>query len=115
MILERDFARCCRSVTVVDRRRQLRLCRLCHRAAQQLLEKEDYRAVYACGNMTMLRAVAELTQRLDVPCYLSLDERMGCGWAPAWCAPSRCAARREHYSHVCKQGPVYRREEVVFE
>ena len=85
-------------------------------AAQQLLEKEDYRAVYACGNMTMLRAVAELTQRLDVPCYLSLDERMGCGLGACLvCAVKVRGEDGEHYSHVCKQGPVYRREEVVFE
>ena len=67
-------------------------------------------------NETMMRAVAELTQRLDVPCYLSLDERMGCGLGACLvCAVKVRGEDGEHYSHVCKQGPVYRREEVVFE
>ena len=116
VILERDFARCCRSVTVSTDDGSYGFAGFVTGAAQQLLEKEDYRAVYACGNMTMLRAVAELTQRLDVPCYLSLDERMGCGLGACLvCAVKVRGEDGEHYSHVCKQGPVYRREEVVFE
>ena len=41
---------------------------------------------------------------------------MGCGLGACLvCAVKVRGEDGEHYSHVCKQGPVYRREEVVFE
>lgn len=73
--------------------------------------------VCACGPMVMLKAVAEICKEKGKPCQVSLEERMGCGIGA--CLVCACKTRtgengEEEYTHVCKKGPVYNAEEVVF-
>ena len=72
------------------------------------LETGSYDYYYACGPTPMLRAVA-----LTVPCdgQLSLDERMGCGFGACMC----CSIETTRGSkRVCKEGPVFRKEELIW-
>ena len=73
-------------------------------------------AVAACGPRVMLRAVAHLAKAAGVPCQVSLEERMGCGIGA--CLVCACALKGEagqtRYGHVCKDGPVFDAEEVVW-
>ncbi|MBQ3077655.1 MAG: dihydroorotate dehydrogenase electron transfer subunit, partial [Clostridia bacterium] len=116
VIMEQDFAPHCRTVAVTTDDGSYGQPGFVTAAAEKLIAENRYQAVLACGNMTMLKAVHALTERLDVPCWLSLDERMGCGiGACLVCAVKlRGEDHSEYYGHVCKQGPVFRREEVVF-
>ena len=73
--------------------------------------------VCACGPMVMLKAIAEICKEKGKPCQVSLEERMGCGIGA--CLVCACKTRtgengEEEYTHVCKKGPVYKAEEVVF-
>ncbi len=117
VILEREFAKTCRKMLVTTDDGSYGRAGFVTSAAAELLESGNYQAVHACGNMSMLRAVAALTEQFGLPCYLSLDERMGCGiGACLVCAVKvRGEDHEEHYTHVCRQGPVFSREEVVFE
>ena len=79
------------------------------------LDKGDVGAVFACGPMRMLGAVAELTKQYGVFCEVSLEERMGCGVG----ACVGCVARinrngEEKLLRVCKDGPVFNAGEVLF-
>lgn len=79
------------------------------------LEKGDVGAVFACGPLRMLGAVAELIKQYGVFCEVSLEERMGCGVG----ACVGCVARinrngEEKLLRVCKEGPVFNAEEVLF-
>lgn len=73
--------------------------------------------VYACGPKVMLKAVAALCAQAGVRCQVSLEERMGCGVGA--CLVCACKTRKpdggETYSHVCKNGPVFEAEEVIFD
>ncbi|MFA9380277.1 MAG: dihydroorotate dehydrogenase electron transfer subunit [Acetanaerobacterium sp.] len=72
--------------------------------------------IYACGPRPMLKAVQELAARYGVRCQLSLEERMACGVGA--CLGCACKTKKngvEGYSHVCKDGPVFEAEEVVFD
>lgn len=81
---------------------------------EQLLS-EGADAVYACGPTPMLRAVAEVCIRSKVFCEISLEERMACGiGACLGCACRTKEADGEHFRHVCKNGPVFRAEEVLW-
>lgn len=42
--------------------------------------------VMACGPTPMLAAVQALCEKYDVPCQLSLEERMAAASAPVWAA-----------------------------
>lgn len=71
--------------------------------------------ICACGPHVMLKAVAAVAKKHGIPCQVSLEERMGCGvGACLVCACKTNKDGKEGYSHVCKDGPVFRAEEVFF-
>jgi dihydroorotate dehydrogenase electron transfer subunit len=73
-------------------------------------------AVYACGPKPMLRATAEVALARNIPCQLSLEQRMACGVG----ACLGCAQKilrpdgTETYAHVCSDGPVFDAKVVVW-
>jgi len=71
-------------------------------------------AVYACGPEGMLRAVAD-SCRGKVACHLSLEARMGCGYGV--CLGCVVPVQRDGhrvYERVCKEGPVFDGEAVLW-
>ncbi len=71
--------------------------------------------VCACGPTPMLKAVAAVCKESGKPCRVSLEERMGCGvGACLVCAVKVRKNGEEIMQHVCKDGPVFNAEEVVF-
>ena len=65
----------------------------------------------------MLRALKEYAQEKQIPCYISMEERMACGIGA--CLACVCnSVETDSHSHVknkrvCKEGPVFRADEVV--
>ena len=81
------------------------------------LEKdlEKIECIYACGPLPMLRAVKKLAIEKDIPCQISLEERMGCGIGVCLgCAVKTARSSKENpqYFHVCKGGPVFQAKDV---
>ncbi|MDR1669083.1 MAG: dihydroorotate dehydrogenase electron transfer subunit [Oscillospiraceae bacterium] len=68
--------------------------------------------VLACGPPPLLRAVADVCGRYGIPCFVSMEERMGCGVGA--CLVCACAAGGR-YRRVCKDGPVFDAAEVSWE
>lgn len=71
---------------------------------------ETVGCVFACGPQAMLKAVCSwAAQHGDIPCYISLEERMACGiGACLGCACGLVAEDgSEYFGHVCKDGPVF--------
>ncbi len=83
----------------------------------ELLREGKYDAVYACGPKIMLKTTFEACQQAGVSCYVSLEERMGCGvGACLTCAtPIRDAEGNRTMKEVCKDGPVFCGEEVIWD
>lgn len=81
----------------------------------KLIEKNNYSTIYACGPTPMLKAISEIAIKNGVECFVSLEERMGCGiGACLVCACKTKQGDKESFTHVCKDGPVFRAEEVVW-
>ncbi len=84
--------------------------------SKRLLDENRFDAVLACGPKPMLKAVAALTREYGVSCQVSLEERMGCGvGACLVCACKTVKDGSEHMSRVCRDGPVFNAQEVVWE
>ena len=69
--------------------------------------------VCACGPMPMLNAIAKICAQYEVPCRVSLEQRMGCGVGA--CVVCSCMTVRngqELYARVCKDGPVFRFDQL---
>ncbi len=116
VILQQDFAACgCGVYLCTDDGSMGRKGFVTELLKEQLYaEKPDI--LYACGPRPMLRAVAALAKEQGVRCQLSLEERMACGVGA--CLGCACKTKKdgvESYSHVCKNGPVFEAEEVVFD
>ena len=68
----------------------------------------DYSYFYTCGPELMMKAVCEAAQTSG---QLSFEARMGCGFGACMGCTCRTLAGPKR---ICKDGPVMRREEVVW-
>ena len=76
---------------------------------RKALREDSYAAVFACGPKAMLKSVYLAAKEGNTPCFVSMEERMGCGLGA--CLVCACSVGG-HYAHVCKDGPVFDAEEV---
>ncbi len=82
---------------------------------KELAEQGGIDAVYACGPMPMLKNIAAICKEKGIFCQISLEERMACGIGA--CLGCACRTKRndeEYFAHVCKDGPVFNAEEVLW-
>ncbi len=81
----------------------------------ELAAKGELGAVFACGPMPMLKGVAAICKENGIYCEISLEERMACGiGACLGCACRTVRNDEEYFAHVCKDGPVFKAEEVLW-
>lgn len=75
-----------------------------------LAKDNSFTGILACGPKPMLRSVAKVAAEFGIPCQVSMEERMACGIG----ACLGCAIRMKDGTmrHVCKDGPVFKAEEV---
>ena len=66
--------------------------------------------VLSCGPTPMLRALKAAMQGRDIPTFVSLEERMGCGIGA--CLVCVCDRTGGTNARVCKDGPVFEIGEV---
>lgn len=70
--------------------------------------KLEYDYYYACGPQVMLKNLAKYDQNGEI----SLEARMGCGFG----ACMGCSIKTTTgYKRVCKEGPVFKASEVLFD
>jgi dihydroorotate dehydrogenase electron transfer subunit len=69
--------------------------------------------VYTCGPHAMMREVARLCREYDVPCQVALEAPMPCGFGV--CMGCVVKTRDGRYRRVCREGPVFAANEVVWD
>lgn len=82
---------------------------------EEELKKGIASMIYACGPTPMLKTVINSAKKYNIPCEVSLEQRMACGVGA--CVGCVCNINRKGESlvlRVCKDGPVFNGEEVVF-
>jgi dihydroorotate dehydrogenase electron transfer subunit len=84
--------------------------------------------IYACGPHPMLGAVAQIAKRFEIPCQVSLEAEMGCGFGacmgcviPVRGSGFRVQGSGKHptmnersYKLCCKDGPVFDAQEIAW-
>lgn len=66
----------------------------------------DY--LYTCGPLPMFKALYDAT---EVDGEFSFEERMGCGFGGCM----GCTCKTKHgYKRICKEGPVLKRDEIIW-
>jgi len=80
---------------------------------EKLLKSGGFDAVLSCGPHKMQEAVAKIAAEFNVPCQVSMEERMGCGvGACLVCACAVVSGATMKMSRVCADGPVYDAREI---
>lgn len=74
--------------------------------------------ILTCGPHGMLKEVARQAVAANIPCQVSLEEKMGCGVGA--CLSCACAIKVPEdsaftYKKVCVDGPVFEAEEVIWD
>jgi dihydroorotate dehydrogenase electron transfer subunit len=73
--------------------------------------------IVSCGPEPMLKAVAEIAQRMNIPCQVSLETPMACGMGICF----SCAAKIRDgkggwdYRRTCVEGPIFNAADVEFD
>ncbi|MDO4621622.1 MAG: dihydroorotate dehydrogenase electron transfer subunit [Eubacteriales bacterium] len=72
--------------------------------------------IFACGPAPMLRALKAYALERNIPCWLSMEERMACGIGACLacvCKTTEVDAHSQvHNTRVCKDGPVFPAQEI---
>ncbi len=67
----------------------------------------DTPKLFGCGPTPMLRALAALALELNIPCEVSLEGPMGCGFGICQGCPVELVGQERKYALMCKDGPVF--------
>ena len=68
--------------------------------------------MYTCGPPGMLAAVARLAQECAVPCQVSVETNMACGFGACMGCAIEVTGDVKTYKLVCKDGPVFDSREI---
>ena len=77
---------------------------------ERLLDENRDAIVYTCGPEGMLKAVAGVALRLEVPCQVALEAPMACGMGT--CKGCAVMGTDGRYRYVCYDGPVFEAEDI---
>lgn len=81
-------------------------------ALADLLASRRYDIVYTCGPEVMMAGVARICREAGVPCRVSMERMMCCGFGA--CGTCNVAMADGTYKSCCKDGPVFDAEEVAW-
>ena len=75
----------------------------------QLLKTGKYDCIYVCGPVPMMKAVVKVVEAAGIPCQISLEKYMACGFGA--CLSCACGGIGKRLK-VCTDGPVFWSTEV---
>lgn len=85
--------------------------------AETILQNESVDMIFACGPKAMMKEVVKLSNMYSVPAQLLLEEKMACGIGA--CLGCTCKTKEGAFgfkhSKVCKDGPMFWADEVIFD
>lgn len=83
---------------------------------EEEIKNNKFDIIYTCGPTPMIKKVVDIANKNNIKCQVSLEQRMGCGIGA--CLVCACKTKSDDgwkYSHVCKDGPVFWSDEVIFD
>ena len=79
---------------------------------EKVLEETAIDVVYTCGSKRLVQHIRNLQKKYNFLAFVSLEEHMACGIGA--CKGCVCKTK-DGYKRVCKEGPVFPVEEVIFD
>lgn len=110
VLLEKEFKDVCNNITITTDDGSYSKKGFAINYLKNDIAKGKIDSIYACGPLPMLKSVQKLAIENNIPCQISLEEKMGCGLGVCLgCAvkTSKSTIDNPKYFHVCKAGPVF--------
>ena len=72
--------------------------------------------IFTCGPTPMLKAVSFISQKYEIPCEVSVEVPMACGFgACIGCAIKVKSGPGHRFAIACKEGPVFQAKDILWE
>lgn len=116
MILEKEFKENCNELLIATDDGSYGHKGFVTEILKEELDKQSPDMVFFCGPTVMMKAGVNLLKQYNVPCEVSMEQRMGCGIGA--CLVCVCKTKKGddwNYTQVCKSGPVFSGDEVIFD
>ena len=116
VVMEEDFRKECHELSISTDDGSYGVPGFVTSLLEEKLNEKQFDRVFICGPAPMMKRAAEICKQKNIPCEVSLEERMGCGLGA--CLVCACKVRMNgdwDYAHVCKDGPVFSGDSVIFE
>lgn len=86
---------------------------------ERKMDKQDKKStiIFSCGPREMLKSVSMIAKKYDIPCQVSLEAYMACGFgACLGCAVKVLSDDDSGIAHerVCKEGPIFNSERIIW-
>ncbi len=111
VLLEEEFEKVSNKLVITTDNGSYRIHGFAINELKKDLEQGQIDAIFACGPLPLLKAVQALAKEKNIPCQISLEEKMGCGLGV--CLGCAVEVNGGGYEHVCKQGPVFDSKNVI--
>jgi len=114
VIKEKEFSKCCKQTIIATDNGSYGEKGFVTDSVKKLYDwiKPDY--IFGCGPPLMMKALAPYTKTSEI--YVTIEAHMACGVGV--CLVCACAINRggeTEFKRTCKDGPVFRFEEVFYE
>lgn len=111
VLLEEEFKNVCDELIIATDDGSYKINGFIINELSNNVEKQKPDCIYACGPLALLKAVQKLSVEKNIPCQISLEEKMGCGVGA--CLGCAVEVITGGYEHVCKKGPVFYADKVI--
>lgn len=83
---------------------------------EELARSTEPVTVHTCGPEPMLHAVAKICETAQVPCWVSLETPMACGFGACFSCVTKVAQEDGtwDYKRVCVEGPIFPARDLVW-
>ena len=116
VVMEDEFKSCSKSVTVATDNGSYGYDGYAAVAMAEYVDNNKCDMIYCCGPKPMLKTVKMIAEMRNIPCQLSLEQRMGCGiGACLVCTCETTYSGTNKHMRVCKNGPVFYSTEVTLD
>jgi dihydroorotate dehydrogenase electron transfer subunit len=79
------------------------------------LEKFSPSRIFSCGPEEMMKKIARIAAKKNIPAEFSLESVMGCGFGVCWGCVKRIKKNGEEgWIKICEEGPVFSSEEIIW-
>lgn len=113
VILEEEYKKVCNDLIITTDDGSYGIKGFAINELKKDMKNKKFDAIFACGPIPMLKAVREYAIENNIPCQISLEEKMGCGLGVCLgCAVKVAGSDPAKYIHVCKAGPVFEAKTV---